>query len=63
MNGFDKTCESCGTPVKVVGDVTKHYESAYEIVKADLDFSVAEREALKHEIEELKKALMRAHDP
>jgi hypothetical protein len=31
---YDKKCELCGTPVLVVGDVTKHYESAYVALEA-----------------------------
>jgi hypothetical protein len=30
MSHYDKTCEVCGTPVRVVGETTMSYESAYE---------------------------------
>lgn len=49
---FDKRCELCRTPVRVVGETTKYYESAYSDPE-----HVEEIEELKKDHDELKAEL------
>lgn len=51
---YNKTCELCKTPVRVVGDVTHFYVSAYdEIVKAhdELVTIIKSMQQLCHDVE------------
>lgn len=50
MSDYDKKCELCGTPVRVVGSVTQSYESAYQAL-------LAERDELEHKLDQAVEAL------
>lgn len=62
---YDQTCSLCGTPVRVVGNTTMNYESAYESLRAENKRLISASEELRRENQRLHlqwSAAMNARD-